>query len=125
MTPHDELAAERPLLLDPCDPEDDPEDHFTYGAEGQIHPLRDGDQRAQTTIDICHLQRRRLQEARRKVLAWVISILKLLEEPRVARDDSMSGRINQLLEDRLADRARFSGVARALVRNAKVTVKAR
>ncbi len=35
MSPQDDLASERPLLLDPCAPYEDPEDHLTYDIQGQ------------------------------------------------------------------------------------------
>lgn len=67
--PADELAAEQPLILDPC--RDDPERHLVFSADGYVSDVIDPDgsslrigARAQTTIDILGLNRGALVDAR-------------------------------------------------------------
>jgi len=117
MSPADDITRERPLLLDPCDPEEDPEDHFIYDVQGEIHARHKEDRRALETIEIYHLQRRRLQKARAKVLHHVVQTAKLLDQARAMRRPELAQLLEDMLQRFLADDAQYAGLARAVVRD--------
>jgi uncharacterized protein (TIGR02646 family) len=77
MGPGDDLTLERPLLLDPCG--ENPEAFFIYTALGEIEPAL-GCIRAQESIRVFHLTRRRLRDQRKEQIDAVIVILKLTLE---------------------------------------------
>jgi len=80
-TPLGSLSREKALLLDPC--VDNPEGHFKYDPTGRIFPRRQGDQRAEKTIEIFRLRdRRRLVRNRKRMIAaamrWMAVVADLL-----------------------------------------------
>ncbi len=75
MSPDDDIYAEHTLLIDPC--YDDPESYLMYDPFGQVFPLKD-DPYGERTIDVLHLERRRLRDPRRKTVQEVILRLKLI-----------------------------------------------
>ncbi len=118
MSPEDDLKRELPLLLDPCSSDDDPEKHFIYDSQGQIHPRDPDDRRARTTIDVFHLQRRRLRNERARILVQVVKHLEVLRLARARHvDEVVVEGLEQLLAAFLADDAPYAGVARAVIRD--------
>ncbi len=69
MTPDDPIASEAPLLLDPN--ADDPERYLVFDLTGEALARDPQNTRASKTIEICHLNRRRLVRARRRRLQEV------------------------------------------------------
>lgn len=72
--PEDNISRESPLLLDPCI--DKPEEHFSYDPLGNIIAINQS-VRGDATIRICHLDRRRLTKARKKVINDIARLLEL------------------------------------------------
>jgi len=58
------LKREQPLLLDPCDAPDTPEQHLVFLPSGEVRPKSE---RGEVTIGILNLNRKSLVEARRQV----------------------------------------------------------
>lgn len=71
-TPSDPLAAEDPLLLDPCS--DQPDLHLTFDATGGVWP-RGGSPKGDPTIRVFGLNRKRLRDARLAVLATINDLI--------------------------------------------------
>jgi hypothetical protein len=66
-----ELKIEKPLLLDPCEKGFDPDAHLVFDSEtGRVAGLT---KRGKVTIEIFDLNRSELIEARKGVLAKVVS----------------------------------------------------
>ncbi len=117
MSPKDDLDRERPLLLDPCDSNEDPEARLMYNSLGEIKP-KAADRRAQVTIDILGLNRRQLKQERRRISALVADLLEIQTLTQIKR-------VTQIAENQLnhlrADYATYAGVARAVVRSRKAS----
>lgn len=121
MAPNDPLDLEKPLLLNPC-MDRDCETYFIYDPQGYIQPsgVKPGReyQRADKTIRICHLNRRRLRKQRAREMETVIKAVKALE---LAVQTGANAQLLQLLQgivqDLTADKRRFAGAARFIDRN--------
>jgi uncharacterized protein (TIGR02646 family) len=113
--PGDDLSKERPLLLDPCG--DDPEPHFTYDIQGQIHPSETGDLFAGETIRICHLRRRRLRDNRARTIRRVSKLLDTIQKSQKAGNKVVEAELLDLLNDFTSPSSDFAGAARAVVQN--------
>lgn len=72
MAPGANLAGEARLLIDPC--HDDPEQHLVVGLNGELVSHNGSDMGA-TTIEVCHLNRRRLKIARAKAVRTVLGLI--------------------------------------------------
>lgn len=83
--PYDSLADEDPLLLDPCS--DQPALHLMFDATGGVSP-RVGSAKGDATIRIFGLRRKRLRNARRKVLATISELIDEHVEVGVPRDQA-------------------------------------
>ena len=116
MRPKDDIHAESRLLLDPCF--DDPEEYLAYDPTGQVFSLNDPDGSnasdvASKTIEIFHLQRRRLKGARRDTIKAVTRVIRMIA--------NHIGGINLLAElqgwidDMQGDRSQYAGLARYVV----------
>jgi len=70
--PADSLAAEDPLLLDPC--RDEPDLHLTFDAAGGVS-ARAGSRKGDQTIRVFGLKRKRLRDARLDVLATISELI--------------------------------------------------
>ncbi len=115
MTWHDDLSLEKPLLIDPCDPDEDPEAHFTFDIHGQIQARSKNDRRARETIRICHLQRRRLRDDRSRVLAAVIKIVELIGKAKAKGEAGLELGLRELLEESyLSPSAPYAALSRAV-----------
>jgi len=114
MTPEDDLAEEQPLLLDPCG-EDHPELLLAYNGRGEVGAVGN-DPRGEATIAIFHLDRRRLDALRRRVVEEVVEVLTFLDSAELtqeARRDFESW----LKRFRLGDSCEYAAVARAVLRD--------
>ncbi len=117
MSPGDDLDWEHPLLLDPCDPSEDPEPHLTFDSRGRILPRRPDDRRALVTIRILHLNRRRLRKNRMRVQIKVLKVLRILAAAQDSDRKIVTSLESLLAEEYLADHALYAGLARAVVRD--------
>ncbi len=111
--PHGEIGKERPLLLDPCT--DRPEEYLRYTLVGDVEAVAT-DLRATITIEVFHLTRSRLREARRKQIKVVVRMRQLL------RAFGESDPVNALaietdLEEIFADSSPFAAAARHVRRD--------
>lgn len=77
----DDIATEEEfrLLINPCI--EDPEQLLTYDEFGLIYPKNKGDLKAEYSIFVYALQRSKLVEARKEVLASFIRKLELMRKP--------------------------------------------
>ena len=108
----DDVKEEHTLLIDPC--YDDPAYYLAYDPTGQIFSLGDNPF-GEATIDILHLSRRRLVETRRKTIALVTSLLKIIasnDVPVAARND-----LETLLEQQQSADCAFAGVAQYVAKH--------
>lgn len=101
----EELAAELPLLLDPCDSNDDPEGHLLYDESGMVFSETE---RGQASIEIYGLNRNELVEARHNTWLQADSqFQKLLQEAEFGNID-----LQEMLEDFTADQVEYAGLRR-------------
>lgn len=114
MSPKDDRAAERPLLLDPC--KDDPETCLRYDPEGEIDP-EPGDLRAETSVQVFHLTRRRLRDRRKQHIELVVLLLKRLKRGKEAGDLDAQEFEHDLERKIFADSSPFAGAARFVRRD--------
>lgn len=111
---HD-VARESPLLLDPCS--DDPENHLRYDATGQVFALN-GSQKAEASIAVFHLGRRRLRDLRKEKIEAVIDLLKIIGAQRdVGRAEAVADFTEYLKNHFLADPCHYAGAARLVDRD--------
>jgi len=75
MDPSDDLSRERRLLLDPT--RDDPEEHVTFDLTGRA-VARDGSRMGAASIELYHLNRRRLVTPRRAQIALATRLIEAL-----------------------------------------------
>ncbi len=82
-----------------------------------MHARSPEDRRAAATIPILHLNRRRLQHERARILLRVIRLLEARRLARAPQHHEVVRYFDQLLADYLADDAEYAGLARAVVRD--------
>jgi len=115
MGPGDDLRRERRLLLDPCD--DQPEDHLRYTVDGQIVAVA-GDQQGEVSIEVFHLARRRLRDARREVIAAAVVFVREVRKYESEGRLEVAADFRKLLETfLLAEHCQYAAAARAVVRD--------
>jgi hypothetical protein len=112
--PEADLGLERPVLLDPC--ADTPEAHLLYTPHGEVEPAPD-DPRAEATIDIFHLRRRRLRDRRKQHLDLVVLLVKRWLQIRGVDPQEAESFKKDLEEKIFADSAPFAGAARFVLRD--------
>ncbi|MBI4683124.1 MAG: hypothetical protein HY757_08510 [Nitrospirae bacterium] len=112
MSHEDNISNESILLIDPCS--DNPEDFLAYDVQGQIY-AKDGNTRGSVTIDICHLKRKRLEDARREIIIFVVKLLKLINKYKSEGNTSAVRDIKKLLNDQLNDNCSYAGAARYVI----------
>lgn len=119
MTPEADPGQERPLLLDPCSPDVDPEECFRYDVQGQVHPVGPKNVRAQATIRICHLYRTRLVDERKDVILRTKRLVQALERLRVrlGPEDPDVFELQQMLAEQRQAGATYAGAARYVMRD--------
>jgi uncharacterized protein (TIGR02646 family) len=86
MGPDGDLAAERRLLLDPT--RDDPEGHLTFDLMGRAVARRDSPV-GTASIDVYHLNRRRLRDARRAQIEVAIGVIERLRDAGHDLDEAL------------------------------------
>lgn len=109
MSPDDDLARELRLLLDPC--ADEPEKHLAYDVAGRIFALAASAMGA-SSINVYVLDAKRLENDRRKQIATVADVLKLLAKARADRDTQAASSANLILDNLTADEQIFAGARR-------------
>jgi uncharacterized protein (TIGR02646 family) len=114
LSPEADLGLEQPVLLDPC--ADDPESRFLYTPHGEIEPAP-ADMRAEVTIDIFHLRRRRLRDRRKQHLNLVVFLIKWWLQIRGVNPKEAESFKADLDEKIFADSAPFAGAARSVLRD--------
>ncbi len=109
MSHDDDMNQEDILLIDPC--KDNPEQFFSYDITGQI--VSSGDNlRGRATIDICHLERRRLRNRRREKMKTAIDMLKLIYK---SNNEVTKDAAKKFMHDNLLDnKCEYAGVARTV-----------
>jgi uncharacterized protein (TIGR02646 family) len=112
LSPEADLGLERPLLLDPC--ADAPEAFLLYTPLGEVEPAPDNP-RAEATVDILHLRRRRLRDRRKQHLDLVVVLLKLC--PKILDPIEAEAFRADLDQQIFADSAPFAGAARCVLRD--------
>jgi len=117
MSPDENLSAEQPLLLNPCNDHDPPENHLRYDIQGHIRPSNEHDLRATETIRICHLKRRRLRVARAKTINRVSKMMGFLRLAREKGNSLAEESMLDLISDCVAPDALYAGAARAVQRD--------
>ena len=107
--PEDNLALERPLLIDPCG--EHPESHFRYDPTGQVHGTTP---KGKTTREICVLYRKPLREFRKRQMKRLLEkISEICERERNGEDATFLR--NEMHTDFLADNRPFAGLSRYVV----------
>lgn len=112
MTPGDPIEHELPLLLDPN--LDDPALYLTFDPQGDIVAI-DDDLFATATIAICHLRRKRLRDARARVVLRVAKLIENIGKADAAGETQAAAAMRTMLEDHYcADACEYAAVARAV-----------
>ena len=113
--PTDPLEQESPLLLNPC--LDDPTPEFKFNPKGQILEMG-GSDRLKATLKICNLQRKRLGDARRKIVERTVELLETIKESQNQGNQAIENRLRQILKDSfLHDSCIYAAVARDVARD--------
>ncbi len=113
MDPTQPIDREDHLLLDPC--KDHPESVLTFNARGRALSLNNNE-RGSASIDIFHLNRRRLRDLRQASVAKVVGFLKFIQEQRVAGNSSLVADLEQFLSKHyLQEQHEHAAVARCVV----------
>ena len=107
-----DLSIERPMLLNPC--VDEPELHIAFDPNGSAIGLTE---RGQKTIEICHLNRKRLRDDRLEILDAVKQLIKIRQQAQVIGDQNVNDLADKALAKFTSDTAQYAGVARAIIRN--------
>lgn len=115
LSPHDDLSLETRLLLDPC--ADRPEEHLRYTVDGQVVAVA-GSRKGEVSIDVFHLQRRRLRDQRRTKVETAVYILKIIRKYEAEGNAEAARDFRNLLETGLlSDACEYAGPARAVLRD--------
>ena len=110
MSHEDDIALEEPLLLDPCN--DEPEGRLLYDGFGEIEAAP-SDLRAQVSIDVLHLKRKRLRDARRNRIKQAVGGLRIIRAFENGGFPDLSEKdIEEIKEDFFADSSPYAGAAR-------------
>ena len=122
MSHGDKVDAEEKLLLDPCT--DDPERYLGYDLYGQILALSKADESAKMTINVFHLERKRLKDLRKPVILRAVKILRAKRQA-TTRGETVGLRLcSDLLAEMAADDSQFAGSVRFVVKNESIFVQA-
>lgn len=116
MDPDCDLDKEKPLLLSPC-VDQDCETRFRFDIQGHILPAAPDDLRAERTIAICHLERRRLRQDRAQFMQTVIKAVEAHELARELNNPAIIQKLQELLDQFMAAASPFAGTARFVDRN--------
>jgi len=115
MRPSQDVRRESTLLIDPC--YDNPEDYLGYDINGQIFAI-DKNPYGAKTIEICHLKRRRLRNARKKKLIAAVDLIKTIRKFRGEGNTAAARAFENFMRKHLvADTCKYAAVARAVRRD--------
>ena len=117
MGPDDDIYEEVTLLIDPC--YDDPEWYLAYDPQGRVLALEDNDY-GEKTIEVFHLKRRRLRDARKPVIVRTMKFLEKIEEAKLQGNDPAVSVLTELLDGYLSSDSEYAGVVRFVVNNAEI-----
>jgi uncharacterized protein (TIGR02646 family) len=117
MNHNGDLSQERPWLLNPC--LDAPEDHLSFAPDGSAINKTE---RGQKTIEICHLDRKRLRDERLAKLNSVKQLVEILQKAEAMADQALQELAQRALETARNSKAPFAGVARAVLANPQLFV---
>lgn len=117
MTPDHDISLEKPLMLDPNNKEDDPEKHFTYDIKGNILPVDKNDRCAAETIRICHLDRRRLIDARLTIIIRARELIKRIKLAKSKNNNLAVTLLQETFEDMKSPKELYIGAIRAVERD--------
>ena len=105
--PDDDIAAEEPLLIDPC--RDDPALHLTFHNEAIVGLT----ERGRMTIEVLGLDRDALEEKRLREFKYLARVREMLD--RLPANDSLAAEIRADLARAAEDSAEYAAMARALL----------
>lgn len=106
----EEVAAEKPLLLNPLVPADDPALHIDFDSTtGRLIPKTE---RGRTTIELLNLNREGLPEDRRQAYD---NVLARALEAFTQRDQAIRARAMEMLEEQRTGKARYSIAGRLAI----------
>lgn len=112
-SPQDDIHQERPLLLDPCN--DDPEQHLGFTVIGQITHINNS-KKGEKSIEVFHLKRRRLRDARRGIIKKMVIIFEKIQKHEAEDNITAIQSLNEILKEAfLKDCCQYAAVARAVV----------
>lgn len=110
---HDDVSQESPLFLDPT--QEDPEEFIGWRAEMPFP--KDGNQRAEVTIEALGLQRPSLANLRLRKLAVVKNRMNQIQQcesrPHIPRLLKIAQELREELAERLSDEGEFAAMLRA------------
>ena len=113
MNPAHAIELEDHLLLDPC--KDRPEEVLTFDARGRALSLN-GNVRGAASIDVFHLNRRRLRDLRQSSILKVVDFLRVIDAQREAGKHDLAADLEEFLtEHYLQDEHEYAAVARCVV----------
>lgn len=117
MSPDCDIYEENTLLIDPC--YDDPEWYLKYDPHGQILSI-DDNLYGEKTIEVFHLDRRRLRDARKIIVDFTVHFLEKIREAKSRGNEDAVGFLEELLEKLLSASSEYAGVVRFVVNNSAV-----
>ncbi|MBW8038368.1 MAG: hypothetical protein FVQ85_00015 [Planctomycetes bacterium] len=117
MGPDDDIYEEATLLIDPC--YDDPEWYMAYDPQGQVLALEDNPY-GEKTIEVFHLKRRKLRDARKVIMDFTIHFLEKIKEAKSQGNEDAVGFLEELLEELLSASSEYAGVVRFVLNNSAV-----
>ncbi len=106
-----DISQERNLLLDPC--KDNPEQCLNYDVKGGVFAVKSNLQ-GQTTIEVCHLNRRRLKDLRRIKINKTIEMLRLVRDCEPKSSDLWNSMKRMVQSHLLDDSCSHAGAARVV-----------
>jgi uncharacterized protein (TIGR02646 family) len=113
MSPQDDINRELTLLLDPCF--DNPEQHLSFDPKGQIIKANNS-QKGKVSMEVFHLKRRRLRDARRDKIEEIVDLVKLIRKCESEdRGEALQDFNNHLQKYHLANNCEYAAVARSVV----------
>ncbi|MGO4117696.1 AAA family ATPase [Rhizobium ruizarguesonis] len=110
LTPVDDLEAERPLLLDPCN--DDVESILIFSKDGLVSST---DERGLTTIEILGLNRPGLVEARKTTANLISTLMHGLTGSIVLEEYVQLTNLANQLKEMMEPRSAYAGMCRQLI----------
>ena len=116
MKPEDNIAREKRLLLSPSD--DQPESHLSFGVDGSAIAVASSAMGI-ASINVFHLNRRRLKLARRKQAEMAVKLMRQIVALRAKRSTAAAAKLLQTFfdEEIAADNVVHAGVGRAVKRD--------